>query len=53
MACVFLYKNTNTNPQKNTTYCIHQLFFVILHSISMNIKDYAQSSHHSHPSDNI
>ena len=53
MACVFLYKNTNTNPKKDTSYCLYQYFFVILQSISINNKDYAQSSHHSHPSDNI
>ncbi len=32
MACVFIYKNTNTNPQKDTTPCTDQIFFVPLHS---------------------
>ena len=53
MACVFFIKSWLFKYKKDTSYCVHQLFFVILHSISMNIKDYAQSSHHSHPSDNI
>ena len=40
-ACVFFIKLRLLKHKKDTSYCIHQLFFVILHSISINNKDYA------------